>query len=1704
SDWSFFFAQEFEINPHEIFVLVTTDRTVLDFDKFEELQDGSTIYLLQQEDQVLPVSTEEPIMFIPHYDTLIRSGMYEYYASEGQKPLPYAFAELIDNALSATAKNTGMRTIELRMLFDESNGKPAVVVLDNGCGMTSKQLNNWAVYRLSKFTRANSTLISKHEGYVRPDPVPRSLNSDISYFGVGGKQAVFYIGHSARMISKARNSPDVHELVLSKEDFERKEKNREDIYSGIIRKRKPGDSSHVNNNDERFLHSLIAEEYGKESFTAVVITGILPEHITFLKQDFQAWTRELAHIYHYYIHGVNGNDMSNNAANSNHLSKIDIQVTLQEKPSRCPRVMNLREVDDDMQTLYINAAADTFEFKVSTWTRHWHGGGELWIRLWVLFWFLLALPDDEDDDNESGVQHQARGKRPIFECFWNGRLIPYTRVHEFDWCAWPIKGANKDREPLPKECYSRFSGVLFTDDRFQVSTNKLTFVDLELKMRNKETIFTRVVNRQGQRTNIQKDFTQWLKHCHENLDKQVKFLGFQEIITRTDQQAKKKTHPWATFSAIQLDGKIYKTGQLVKSQRTQPIHHGTVVRFLLYGNHNQDVFATGGQVEVSLEPKGLHEMTKIIPISKLDRTVSDEAIKKSIENDIAKLPHILKVDWPDGNLWPENAVCLAGSPFGPLKIEILNKKGESMSRMPTVRQIVIKLSVKLKIVQHGKIISHSPKYGFWFKKMENLTNPGKYTLFLNTTISDTDATVFGDRNLPSYKLKFTIKEGNAESFDMGVASSTLRVGVPFDIPLQLKDRYGNLTMPLPNLQPVLTCRWYFILQTYDLKVTLTGLKKDTQTLKISLLPGNPHSLHVKTKEDPIIVENGNPVRFNVEIHDEAGNITAQPKEIVYCQELPPATIDCSTGAGQLVTKPINLKIIEGEPEKLKRRIPLVFRELKVMPSSRVSLIKICSQDDENLVLKNNEKIEWLAGGSLENLFYKLYDEAGRAVPPTAEIASMIKVNWKADIDLKDLVQGKLPDIMVPIHVHEKRFYQVSYQDQTKVCIPACFICRPRPDEPKKLKATLLQNAVKLGETLSGNIREYELDHAIITFFGICSSSVEVTGICFPSGTPGIREICFTYQGYVASVMVKVNPGDPAELKLVSGPKQPLQVLNDHGIPTPFLVQVFDMWGNPSPDKRVVVELRSSPPALKVKGKASFTVTSVSGPKGYYQLEFNCSLNNKPIPGPSVNFTVLPDPNKPVSLAVEYNTLARFPAGGTFPVFFVTVVSDDGSPMTTFNPAAALMLLWEGVPTETAPQPKVSDLLTDRGDFYLDKEIPERAGRYTIQFSLSISNTKVLFSDEVVANHPVKLRPDSEPPAPVVSCSKDVANRTLVKNMTLRIMDAYGNPAGQDLGGKVVISITSLSGKSNIPLFEGKANRCEIGLTDGKVHITRLTIMENSPGDVGSVYTLLFKPEVPMVGHLACVLDDDAARVISWHIRGDMDCVITKTTEAAQRIYKDTQGRQQVMALDSIFVSPLNRPLPHIRNGHILFNPPGNPVYARDLLIYPHNKESCDIVFKNILGDTILIDDLDSGNKYRRTVVQNKIPCPTILTREGDRISGKGKFGGAQNKAPQTNTSLMFGAPLPQDYHTLQEQIDLLRQYRTAVQKRDSAEKERQEHLEKMRSPQMLQNKQDMEEKKKQLEEIERELGMFADLGIRADSKLQSFCVSLVLLLLISN
>lgn len=37
------------------------------------------------------------------------------------------------------------------------------------------------------------------------------------------------------------------------------------------------------------------------------------------------------------------------------------------------------------------------------------------------------------------------------------------------------------------------------------------------------------------------------------------------------------------------------------------------------------------------------------------------------------------------------------------------------------------------------------------------------------------------------------------------------------------------------------------------------------------------------EDEPIALENGNTFTFTAEVHDEAGNITAQAKQIVSCQ-----------------------------------------------------------------------------------------------------------------------------------------------------------------------------------------------------------------------------------------------------------------------------------------------------------------------------------------------------------------------------------------------------------------------------------------------------------------------------------------------------------------------------------------------------------------------------------------------------------------------------------------------------------------------------------------------------------------------------------------------------------------------------------------------------------------------------------------------------
>ncbi|XP_059562519.1 structural maintenance of chromosomes flexible hinge domain-containing protein 1 isoform X2 [Myotis daubentonii] len=1871
SDYAGFRAsvrQTLGISPEEKFVITTTSRKEITSDNFDEtVKDGVTLYLLQSVDQLLLTATKERIEFLPHYDTLVKSGMYEYYASEGQNPLPFALAELIDNSLSATSRNTGIRKIQIKLHFDETQGKPAVAVIDNGRGMTSKQLNNWAVYRLSKFTRQGD-FESDHSGYVRPVPVPRSLNSDISYFGVGGKQAVFFVGQSARMISKPADSQDVHELLLSKEDFEKKEKNKESIYSGFIRNRKPCDSVHITNDDERFLHCLISEEKEKDSFTAVVITGVQSEHIPYLKNYFHLWTRQLAHIYHYYIHGPKGNE-KRTSKEVGPFNNIDIEISMFEK-GKAPKIVNLREIQDDMQTLYINTATDSFEFKA-----HVEGDGvvEGIIRYHPFLYdretypddpcFPSKLKDEDDDDDCYIIEKAARGKRPIFECFWNGRLIPYTSVEDFDWCAPP-----KKRGLVPIECYNRISGALFTNDRFQVSTNKLTFMDLELKLKDKNTLFTRISNGQEQRVKIDREFSFWLKDCHEKYDKQIKFTLFKGIITRSDLPSKKQG-PWATYSAIEWDGKIYKAGQM--------------------------------------EPRALYDETKIVPIAKLDRTFAEKAVKKYVEDEMARLPDRLSVTWPEGDELFPNEIRPAGTTIGALRIEILNKKGEAMQKLPgTGHGGSKKLLVELKVILHTssgnkEIISHISQHGgkwpYWFKKMENIQKLGNYTLKLQVVLNESNADTYAGRPLPCKAIKFSVKEGKPEKFSFGLLDPPFRVGVPFNIPLEFQDEFGHASQLINDIQPVLEASGLSLQyeeitkgpnciirgvrakgsvnscqgKNFNLKVILPGFKEDSQILKIRLLPGPPHQLKVKPDSEFLVIENGTAFPFQVEVLDESDNITTQPKLVVHCKflgapNLPVYTVDCSSSGTSILSGPaIQVQNIKKD-QTLKAKIEIpsckdvapVEKTIKLLPSSHVARLQIFSVEGQKAIqIKHQDEVNWIAGDVMHNLIFQMYDEGEREIHVTSTLAEKIKVNWTPEINKEHLLQGLLPDVQVPTSVKDMRYCQVSFQDD-HVSLESAFTVRPLPDEPKHLKCELKgAKTVQMGQELQGEIVVIVTDQygnqiqafspSSLSALGIAgigldssqlkttfqenTQSISVRGIKFIPGPPGNKDLCFTWREFSDFIRVQLISGPPAKLLLIDWPelKEFVPVINGKELQHPLIVQLCDQWDNPAPVPLVKINiikannLKLTPSNQQYKtderGRANLGLFSVYAPRGKHTMQVKAIHNRNTIEGPIIKLMILPDPEKPVRLNVKYDKDTLFLAGGTFTDFMITVISEDDSIIKNINPARITMKMWKHsnngnrppANAETFSCNKIKGNDKEDGCFYFrDKAIPHKVGTYCIQFGFMMDKALILNSEQIIIdvqpNQPMKLVPKIQPATPAVSNVHSVANRTLVKDLHLIITDDFNNQTGLDLVGTVIATIKGSNEEdTDTPLFIGKVRTLEFPFVKGSANITSLVLAENSPGKDSTEYLIKFELQLPdlsrtlesyslpfmfsndvkkqqqmlafakqkdelsqsiemyrtvfetskqlidemkcqvevakskeaqlrnelktnnidipttqqvphieallkrkileqeelkkkprrsctlpnytkssgnilgKIAHLAQIEDDKAAMVISWHLASDMDCVVTLTTDAARRIYDETQGRQQVLPLDSIYKKNLpdwRRPLPHYRNGKLYFRPIGDPVFARDLLTFPDNIEHCETVFGMLLGDTIILDNLDAANHYRREVV--KIThCPTLLTRDGDRIRSNGKFGGLQNKAPPMDKlrGMVFGAPVPKQCLVLGQQIDLLQQYRNALDKLNSLTKELNSELEYLQSPEMKKKKQELDEREKTLKLMEQHL-----------------------------
>jgi hypothetical protein len=216
--------------------------------------------------------TRERISFNPHPKTLTMAGDYEYFAAQGQTPFAFALAELVDNSLRATKANRDRpRSIAVALCVDSPGEKGMVCVRDNGRGMTARELNDWAVMNLSIEDRAQrdaaaggsagaeagggggaaaaadpTAAAAEDPASGKQQPQGRYLSGDISFFGVGSKNAAFYLGRTVKVATRAAGANNggggaggaaaaaapgrVSELCIRGDELERRYRAGEAVY----------------------------------------------------------------------------------------------------------------------------------------------------------------------------------------------------------------------------------------------------------------------------------------------------------------------------------------------------------------------------------------------------------------------------------------------------------------------------------------------------------------------------------------------------------------------------------------------------------------------------------------------------------------------------------------------------------------------------------------------------------------------------------------------------------------------------------------------------------------------------------------------------------------------------------------------------------------------------------------------------------------------------------------------------------------------------------------------------------------------------------------------------------------------------------------------------------------------------------------------------------------------------------------------------------------------------------------------------------------------------------------------------------------------------------------------------------------------------------------------------------------------------------
>ena len=256
-------------------------------------------------------SVKYDISFAPNYKTLVSAGHSHF------SRVADALAEFIDNSIQACQGRVEQRKIEVGLDIDDNMEKDSYLsILDNGEGMDRKTLAEFAVYSLDKESRM-----------LNPS---KDNSSNISKFGVGAKQAGFYLGTRIHVLTTTSGSSKILELILDKNEIEERFFNDEDVYKGHISSHdvlplttsKSTDNNigdiemdgQINGRLQNLVNELIRRNIqindGQDQYesTFTLITVRLRDEIKrklHREESYKNLPTQLADIYHFHLHPEN-------------------------------------------------------------------------------------------------------------------------------------------------------------------------------------------------------------------------------------------------------------------------------------------------------------------------------------------------------------------------------------------------------------------------------------------------------------------------------------------------------------------------------------------------------------------------------------------------------------------------------------------------------------------------------------------------------------------------------------------------------------------------------------------------------------------------------------------------------------------------------------------------------------------------------------------------------------------------------------------------------------------------------------------------------------------------------------------------------------------------------------------------------------------------------------------------------------------------------------------------------------------------------------------------------------------------------------------------------------------------------------------------------------------------------------------------------